>query len=89
MTAQDDDPLASIDTLQEAKAELGRLRRELEALDARKLELERMAAKRGVKLSCANIALAHAAGTAALRREFAALRSGPKGLAKGFCFQHD
>ena len=42
--------------------ELEALQKQLEELDARNLELEQLAAQRGVKLSCANIALSRPTG---------------------------
>ena len=48
------------DEMVDSQSELLELAKQLEELDARNLELEQMAAQRGVKLSCANIALARA-----------------------------
>ena len=42
------------------QTKLTQLIKQLQELDARNLELEQMAAQRGVKLSCANIALSRA-----------------------------
>jgi signal transduction histidine kinase len=48
------------DTNTDLTVQLETLASELRALDARNLELEQLAAERGVKLSCANIALSRA-----------------------------
>jgi len=48
------------DTNADLAVKLESLARELRELDARNLELEQLAAQRGVKLSCANIALSRA-----------------------------
>ncbi|MBW1875198.1 MAG: hypothetical protein JRI98_07385 [Deltaproteobacteria bacterium] len=48
------------DTNADLSVKLETLARELRELDARNLELEQLAAQRGVKLSCANIALSRA-----------------------------
>ena len=60
------------DTNADLAVELETLAKELRELDARNLELEQLAAQRGVKLSCANIALSRAKiafEQAAYRRE--------------------
>lgn len=60
------------DTDTDLQTKLTQMLKQLEELDARNLELEQMAAQRGVKLSCANIALSRAKiafEQAALRRE--------------------
>jgi signal transduction histidine kinase len=48
------------DTNADLAVKIEALRKELHELDARNLELEQLAAQRGVKLSCANIALSRA-----------------------------
>lgn len=52
--------MAIEDEMVDSQSKLLELAKQLEELDARNLELEQMAAQRGVKLSCANIALARA-----------------------------
>ena len=55
-------PIMTIDDNDNADSslDLEALQKQLEELDARNLELEQLAAQRGVKLSCANIALSRA-----------------------------
>lgn len=52
--------MAAEDTNTDLDVQLAALAKELKELDERNLELEQMAAQRGVKLSCANIALSRA-----------------------------
>ena len=52
--------MAAEETNTDLAVQLERLANELRELDQRNLELEQMAAERGVKLSCANIALSRA-----------------------------
>ena len=52
--------MAAEETNTDLAVQLERLANELRELDQRNLELEQMAAQRGVKLSCANIALSRA-----------------------------
>lgn len=52
--------MAAKDSTTDLAGQLENLAKELRELDARNLELEQLAAERGVKLSCANIALSRA-----------------------------